>query len=57
VLAHVWRERRSVLAHLRQNLGRHEYAVAGVRPVIEALRMSQVDTLVISDDPSWPLTA
>jgi peptide subunit release factor 1 (eRF1) len=57
VLQQVWRERRDVLEHLQQNLGRQEYAVAGVRPVVEALRMSQVDTIVISDDPSSPLTA
>jgi hypothetical protein len=57
VLQQVWRVRREVLEHLQQNLGRHEYAVAGVAPVIDALRMSQVDTLVISDDPSSPLTA
>jgi hypothetical protein len=57
VLQQVWRERREVLEHLQQNLGRQEYAVAGVAPVVEALRMAQVDTLVISDDPSSPLTA
>jgi hypothetical protein len=57
VLQQVWRDRREVLEHLQQNLGRQEYAVAGVAPVVEALRMSQVDTLVISDDPSSPLTA
>ena len=57
VLQQVWRDRREVLEHLQQNLGRREYAAAGVGPVIEALRMAQVDTLVISDDPSSPLTA
>jgi hypothetical protein len=57
VLQQVWRDRREVLEHLQQNLGRQEYAVAGVAPVVEALRMAQVDTLVISDDPSSPLTA
>jgi ribosomal protein L7Ae-like RNA K-turn-binding protein len=57
VLHQVWRERREVLEHLQQNLGRHEYAVAGVAPVVEALRMSQVDTLVMSDDAESPLTA
>jgi hypothetical protein len=57
VLQQVWRDRREVLEHLEQNLGRREYAVAGVAPVVDALRMSQVDTLVISDDPSSPLTA
>ena len=57
VLQQVWRDRREVLEHLQQNLGRHHYAAAGVQPVVEALRMAQVDTLVISDDPSSPLTA
>lgn len=57
VLQQVWRDRREVLEHLQQNLGRHEYAVAGVAPVVAALRMAQVDTVVISDDPSSPLTA
>jgi hypothetical protein len=57
VLQQVWHERREVLDHLRQNLGRHEYAVAGVRPIVDALRMAQVDTLVVSDDPSSTLTA
>ena len=57
VLAQVWRERREVLEHLAQNLGRHEYAVAGVRRVTEALRMHEVDTVVLSDDPSSTLTA
>jgi hypothetical protein len=57
VLRHVWRERREVLEHLRQNLGRHEYAVAGAAEVAEALRMSQVDTVVLSDDPSSTLQA
>ncbi len=57
VLLQAWRERREVLEHLQQNLGRHEYAVAGIEPVVAALRMAQVDTLVISDDPSSPLTA
>jgi hypothetical protein len=57
VLRHVWRERRAVLEHLRDNLGRHEYAAAGVAAVVAALRMAQVDTLVISDEPSSTLRA
>ena len=57
VLAHVWRQRREVLAHLQQNLGRAEYAVAGVAGVVDALRRAAVDTLVISDDPSSTLHA
>jgi hypothetical protein len=57
VLRHVWRERRAVLDRLQQNLGRGVYAVAGVGPVVAALRKAQVDTLVVSDDPSSTLTA
>jgi hypothetical protein len=57
VLQHVWRSRRATLEHLQQNLGRHEYAVAGIEPVVNALRMAAVDTLVISDDPSSTLHA
>jgi hypothetical protein len=57
VLRVAWRERRAVLEHLQQNLGRHEYAVAGVADVTEALRMSQADTVVVSDDPSSTLRA
>jgi hypothetical protein len=57
VLRAAWRERRGVLEHLQQNLGRGEYAVAGVAAVTEALRKSQVDTVVLSDDPSSTLTA
>lgn len=52
VLRAAWRERHEVLEHLQQNLGRREYAVAGVADVATALRMAQVDTVVISDDPS-----
>ena len=57
VLHVAWRERRAVLEHLQQNLGRREYAVAGVADVTEALRMAQVDTVVVSDDPSSTLRA
>jgi hypothetical protein len=57
VLRSAWRQRREVLEHLRQNLGRGEYAVAGVTPVVEALRKAQADTVVLSDDPSSTLTA
>lgn len=52
-----WRRRRELLEHLQQNLGRAEYAVAGVDDCIEALRRAAVDTLVISDDPSSSLRA
>lgn len=57
VLRHVWAQRRQVLEHLRQNLGRGEYAVAGAEAVVRALRMSQADTVVLSNDPSSTLTA
>jgi hypothetical protein len=57
VLRMIWRERREVLEHLQQNLGRREYAVAGVADVTEALRMAQADTVVLSDDPSSTLRA
>ncbi len=38
-------------------MGRHDYAVTGVAAVVEALRKAQIDTLVLSDDPSSTLTA
>lgn len=57
VLRLAWRERHEVLEHLSQNLGRGEYAVAGLAEVTKALRMAQVDTVVLSDDPSSTLRA
>jgi ribosomal protein L7Ae-like RNA K-turn-binding protein len=57
VLREAWRQRREVLEHLQQNLGRHEYAVAGAAEVAAALQMAQVDTVVLSDDPSSTLRA
>lgn len=57
VLHEVWRERRELLEHLQQNLGRAEYAVAGVSEVVQVLRRAQADTVVLSDDPSSTLTA
>jgi len=57
LLQHSWRHRREVLEHLQQNLGRERYAVAGVPGVVEAVRRSQADTVVLSDDPSSTLTA
>jgi Bacterial archaeo-eukaryotic release factor family 2 len=57
VLHHVWRQRRELLEHLQQNLGRAEYAVAGVAAVVDAVRRAAVDTLVVSDDPSSTLQA
>jgi Bacterial archaeo-eukaryotic release factor family 2 len=47
-----WRHRRAVLEKLRQGVGRDDYAVTGIELVLEALRNGQVETLVISDDPS-----
>lgn len=57
VLRHVWRGRRDVLASLQQAIGRGDYGVAGVGPVVEVLRKAQIDTLVLSDDPSSTLSA
>lgn len=57
VLRVAWRQRHEVLEHLNQNLGRGEYAVAGANEVAQALRMAQVDTVVLSDDPSSTLRA
>jgi phosphoglycolate phosphatase-like HAD superfamily hydrolase len=57
VLREVWRRRRETLEHLQQNLGRAEYAVAGVPAVVAALRKAQVDTVVLSHDPASTLRA
>ncbi len=57
LLRHAWRHRREVLGHLQQNLGRDRYAVAGVSAVVDAVRRSQADTVVLSDDPGSTLTA
>jgi hypothetical protein len=57
VHAHAVRARHQVLAHLRQNLGRGQYAVAGVGEVVAALQQAQADTVILSDDPSSTLTA
>jgi hypothetical protein len=57
VLRQAWRERHEVLQHLAQNLGRHAYGVAGAAEVADALRMSQADTVVLSDDPTSTLRA
>ncbi|MDQ1742241.1 MAG: hypothetical protein QOE23_580 [Pseudonocardiales bacterium] len=56
LLHHVWAERRDVLARLQQAVGRHDYAVTGIPAVLDALRKAQVDTLVLSDDPSSTAT-
>jgi hypothetical protein len=52
LLHYIWAERRDVLARLQQAVGRHDYAVTGISAVLDALRKAQVDTLVVSDDPS-----
>lgn len=52
-----WHRRHEVLTHLQQNIGREHFAAAGTRDVLHALQRSQVDTVVLSDDPSSPLTA
>jgi hypothetical protein len=57
LLHHVWRERRGILERLQQAVGRHDYGVTGIPAVVEALRKAQVDTLVLSDDPSSTATA
>jgi len=53
----VWRTRRDVLARLQQDLGRGAYAVAGLDGVVGALQQAQVDTIVLSDEPSSMLQA
>jgi hypothetical protein len=53
---HIWAERHDVLARLQQAVGRHDYAVTGIPAVLDALRKAQVDTLVLSDDPSSTVT-
>jgi Bacterial archaeo-eukaryotic release factor family 2 len=57
VLHHVWRRRRELLDRMQQDLGRSEFAVAGVPDVVDAVRRAAVETVVISDDPSSTLRA
>lgn len=57
LLHFVWAERHDILARLQQAVGRHDYAVTGIAAVLDALRKAQVDTLVLSDDPSSTATA
>jgi hypothetical protein len=57
LLHEVWRDRRDILARLQQAVGRHDFAVVGVSAVVEAVRKAQVDTVVLSDDPSSTLEA
>jgi hypothetical protein len=52
-----WHRRHEVLTHLQQNVGRERFAATGTAEVLGALQRSQVDTVVLSDDPSSPLTA
>jgi hypothetical protein len=47
-----WRHRRTVLDKLRQGVSRGDYGVTGTELVLEAVRRGEVETLVISDDPS-----
>lgn len=57
LLQHVWRQRREILEHLQQNLGRERFGAAGVADVVAALRQGQADTVILSDDPSSTLRA
>lgn len=50
-------ERNEVLDRLKENVGRHKFGAAGIKPVIDALRQAQVDTVVLSDDPTSTLRA
>jgi len=50
------REREHALERLREGHG-HGLAVQGLDPVLDALRRAQVDTLVLVDEPSSPLSA
>jgi hypothetical protein len=52
-----WHRRHEVLGHLQQNLGREHFAAAGTADVLHALQRAQVDTVVLSDEPSSPMTA
>jgi Bacterial archaeo-eukaryotic release factor family 2 len=57
VLRFQWRIRHETLERLEQALGRGDYGLSGTAAVLEALRRAQVETLVISDDPSSTATA
>jgi hypothetical protein len=52
VLRTRWRDRREILAKLQQGVGRGDLGITGLDRVLDALRTGQVETLVISDDPS-----
>lgn len=47
-----WRDRREILARLQQGVARFDLGVTGLDAVLQALRSGQVETLVISDDPT-----
>jgi peptide subunit release factor 1 (eRF1) len=47
-----WRDRREILAKLQQGVARSDFGVTGIDAVLQALRSGQVETLVLSDDPS-----
>ncbi|HJQ44265.1 MAG TPA: Vms1/Ankzf1 family peptidyl-tRNA hydrolase [Jatrophihabitantaceae bacterium] len=53
----VWRRRRELLEHLQQNIGRGKFACTGTTDVLAALRKSQADTVVLSNNPASTLTA
>ncbi len=57
LLHHSWSERHDILGRLQQAVGRHDFAVTGICGVLDALRKAQVQTLVLSDDPSSTATA
>ncbi|MBO0883762.1 MAG: hypothetical protein J2P17_26185 [Mycobacterium sp.] len=46
----------AVINELVEGLGRRDRAVTGIGPVTEALRVGQVETLVLLDDPSTATT-
>ena len=57
VLKLTWRRRRELLEHLQENIGRERFACAGAYDVLDALRRSQADTVVLSNHPASTLTA
>jgi hypothetical protein len=46
----------SAIDDMAQGLGRHDRAVTGIESVVEALRLGQVETLVLLDDPATTAT-
>lgn len=57
VLKLIWRRRRELLERLQQNIGRGAFARTGAVDVLDALRKSQADTVVLSNAPSKARTA